>query len=410
MPLPVLPTSVVSLVVDQLHDLCHCSTEMWENGIAVALVCKAWTSPGCALAWQLVPVSLHVQYKPHLEHLNTLASRSFTGRLHLQTSTWDYEPTVAVRPEVAPDMLALVKVFLRGCTNLESLILKVFGDASPVIEAVLPSLNSAKLSHIFIGCSSYEEFDSNAFLSAISAFPSLKHLELFLNISGLADDKPKSEDVPMQPRLELHRLGLDFEPSDGAHGLAFLKQLAGMLDPTTLRVCDVQLSQNLVPFLRLLQRLPHLNALTIRARSAAGVKDLLPGTTRHLNGFRSLEQLLIKVKNSQPNILEESAELPSPVSLPVFLASFPSKLASVLVTGVYFTYPASIPPMAIPQAVLPAVFEGATCTVMCFGIESATSGGGRRRARPVVKRGMLFRLPVMEGDTGEPRWCRLATP
>ncbi|BGP13687.1 hypothetical protein JCM10213_002255 [Rhodosporidiobolus nylandii] len=398
MPVPALSLDLVRLVVEHLEaDHLHCSTATREAGLALALVCKSWRSIGLALIWRFFFVALDEDRLPRLKTLvKAGVGRPLIKHLHLYDTNNSAQTRARgtfMQCEVSDEALELVKEFVGGCTSLQSLVLKVFSPSATgaTIEAVLSSLASPYFTHLFLGCADYPAFSAPAFIQLLANLPTLRKLDAMMLISSVSVNRIEPSQSVV---LSLKTMELNFASIGSGDGSTVaLRALAKCLDRTSLRKCLVHMLPSQTFFVGSLTSCTNLSALRLTFEDSAKIREALPALLPILPRFSSLEDLQIGVKDSK--LMEESADLPSPVSTRAFLAALPPTLHAVLLSGVFLLWSPDDFLPSLPIQRFQAFLDVAKTTLLCFGAAS----GGR------VERAMLAKVKLP--GAAEAVWCRL---
>ncbi|GAA5882999.1 hypothetical protein JCM1840_001107 [Sporobolomyces johnsonii] len=338
MAIPPLPLELVRLIVDQASDKLQ-ERERHELGSAVALVQKSWRSPGQALAWHTVTVTLacddpllkhllhHEQLLPFIKDLSILTREASRHETRRDTA-------------LTPAEENLIPRLLQRCTRLETVHLPDDSLNTPMLLGQLAPLPSAaKLHHLTAMVRQGTGLDGELFVNSLAAFTALRSLHLSI-VEWIVSTRSRAPPSPFPAPL-LNLVELDFNLFVGGHSgdstrRAMLEAIFSLVNLSTLRHLTLNcVIRNDGPFLSAsLPLTTSLVTLTLGSFDPEELAIVLPSLVQIFPRLSSLVDL--KICKHRPDIATEGADVLTPVGLVDFLNSLPPRLRLATITGVYF--------------------------------------------------------------------------
>ncbi|GAA5889243.1 hypothetical protein JCM6882_000685 [Rhodosporidiobolus microsporus] len=408
MPTPPLPLEVVALILSHLGDAVDESGRR-ENGKELALVCKAWTP----LAYEMMFRDLKPKPKrdeglikflferPHLlAHVRQLDLSAFSPSTESEDEAEDTEGTAEGDRKLSileeEDNVQPLYELVGGCIRLRTLNIPAGGPTINFLPFFAKSPSASTLTSLYLDSMGYQSFDVDNLASHLAKLKSLEVLELRLCLFSTSpcsyNCQPPPDKVPLK-RISLNILGA-FETN--LHELV-TKALTDILDPSTLTRCRLEDWKGDPFFLEWLPQCEALTTLIIEISEAEGVALCLEDIHAVLPELHALKALVIATSPFDPS--SATAELPSPIPLPIFLSALPPNLVAAFLSAVYFEIDPSVPIYDVAAGEAPPPGPG------LLGFLQHDHGGDDEL--PVIGKAE-FRLMAKEGGTKEWVVLRLA--
>jgi hypothetical protein len=253
MTLPSLPLELVAFITLELRLSCEDDSIRRSNGLAVALVCKRWTSLGEGIVWHGVVLDSASTAKSLVQHFDL--HPHFAKAVRSLKITRDVDELTEEAPDEAEASLRRLWVVCEGVRFVE--VWGVNWIPLTVAFSALARLEGVRRIVATLGSMNQSIFDTFAVLLA-----SLPHLENLL--CGISGEVPTDLSPPASlatTSLPLHSLML-VAPLAGGGGAELASSLLGCIDPTTLKFLTLSLGQHdstLVNRLLSISSLEHLS-------------------------------------------------------------------------------------------------------------------------------------------------------
>ncbi|GAA5841882.1 hypothetical protein JCM11251_005410 [Rhodosporidiobolus azoricus] len=342
MTVPPLPVELLSLIIDHLASLLDNNDVLRrQNGLAVALVCRAWRKLGTDLAWnttrldsvdRMRRVVAHLEQHPtlaeHVQHLELEDDESFEAAEVNRTIL----NTTCLFNLISP---TLRLVSLR-CDEQDWVV------GSLLVHELSRSRSAATLQHLSIREAPFEH-DISAFLAAISRLPRLSNLSL--SLLWTSDVQATSAFNLPASVLPIDYLHLQLYDNGAAQGLALqlCRGLINLVNLSTLREFSCIVSSADLSVLSALSRFPHLSrvSLLFHAPDALPVLRALVNVLAHLRQLNYMNIVLLPDDGSGDPALRLHTSA-STFVLGDLLTAIPPSLHHLSLNGIDFP-PASFP-------------------------------------------------------------------
>ncbi|GAA5981067.1 hypothetical protein JCM11641_001444 [Rhodosporidiobolus odoratus] len=346
MPIPSLPLEIVDLVLSHLgSDLDELTRR--EHGITLALVCRAWKP----LAEQMMVRDLELLPGDDNGYIRHLLGRPEILRhcRRLEVLQYGREAGEAqgegALHAISRDDGPLYVDLVRLATLVESLTLPATPPRLDLLARVANAPMAATLRQLEVGILNFHHFDTHKMVNSLLCFRGLD--ELSVRVGYLGREMVGYQGPAVASRLPVSRFGLHIfaEVITGLHsGLA--RSFHSVLEPTTLKRCDLDEWTGDRGFLDCLPQYPNLECLTITTLGAEGIAIRLETLCEVLPRLLALASLTIMT--SSVIDLPPLAEHVSPISCFDFLASLPTSFKRGLLAGVFFEHDSKVPPCDVP--------------------------------------------------------------
>ncbi|GAA6007533.1 hypothetical protein JCM10207_006377 [Rhodosporidiobolus poonsookiae] len=341
MPIPSLPLELIGLIITALRFSCgDDDAARRSNGLAAALVCKAWHPFGVAVIWHTVkldsPVKLshlvqHAERFPHFPPLVKevhLLPTPVSANDDLEESDSNSEPA----EDRLHDLWPL-------CTHLEMLSAeKVPWLDYDELAVALPRLQSLKELDLEMRAVDYP--NPIRLIPQIATLAHLSDLSLLVKLEG--NDSPASKERTTPLRLRCLKSIAFVEPeAETAGARPFHHALFDRLDASTLHELTLTLYPTDVAVIDHLSHFPSLDYLVAAMPATPAALPLLDRLIHAAGAHPVLTILGVVGEMNAPSAHGRAAELCLPrvdnSSLSAFLAALPVSLGTLHITGFYLT-------------------------------------------------------------------------
>ncbi|BGP15439.1 hypothetical protein JCM10213_005060 [Rhodosporidiobolus nylandii] len=351
MPVPSLPLELVALTLTELRLSCDNDDAVRrENGLNVALVCKAWQPLGEGVIWHgLVLDSPEKARKAikHFEQYKHLARQ--VRKMHLTASSQQIEAFLASSPSEAGPAAEVVRSLWRLCSSMYSLTLEWVDWADfATLVSYSPQLRS--LRQLRVSTRGMNSVDANALLHYL---PSLSHLDHLVLTAAALDFAPPTLTPPPAHLLPIRHFAFQVRAGEPQPRVAYLSRLLDLMDPTVVThvtYCASAEGDSLAAIVSRLLSFPLLRVLFIMCMTSRDGGPVLERALEVLDLIPNRQHVLHLFIATQNGSLQRPVSLPTLPSLAAFLMAIP--FMNVDVTTPHFVFTSTRASLPRPRSVL----------------------------------------------------------
>lgn len=383
MPVPPLPLEMVAQIVTELRLSCvdargeDLQDERRRNGLAIALVCKAWVPLGEAMVWGQVVLTSSEMVQSLVEHLEEQQHLVKLVQDVTFATNYDADRASEDEGEEAGSEFAIRRLFTLCHTSLLRLDLNNAHWLEP--DLFVEELSKCTTLRTLAFCPApFEQTTLYLFLETLPTLPELEYLSVII-----AYPVPAPylwPELPSTPPLALERVKLvSFNGGEG--GRSFNEHVLSLVKPETLQSLITFLEPPDVTIIDRILLFPNLVDLTLTTKHDAQVgpslEHLFDGVSKA--GRRlSITVSPVKIDDAPP---EPLLEFTSGNSLADLLALVPACVTELRLNNLHVVK-ADVPPLTDQMAAvggLEALAEHLSTIVEC-GVVDLVGGPARPKA------------------------------